>query len=282
MKKTFCLIISLLLALPLLAGCNDASFLTDPAGESESISVSAPSVIEEEGESPSPIPSPAPQKSPTPSPLPSFPELPLPVEEIYFDVHHFGLEEYSTFDYPTSIFSTPPYCHFPQEVKQGEQAAVFKLYIDAEAHLPFGRAELVALYKEDLQRLEDLSKGLPEKELTEEERRYFKSIFDAEGNLIPAELEAAKARARYAVDFYTVALEQGEQALWQQVKTDWMARCEKAGITTVDVGGDYLYIVCTGPQLLSLAKEEELYAALYTVDTVSLKDYAADRVNILK
>ena len=276
MKKTICLILSLLLALPLLAGCTDASFLTDPAG------ASAPSVIEEEGESPSPIPSPAPQKSPSPSPLPSFPELPLPVEEIYFDVHHFGLEEYSTFDYPTGIFRTPPYCYFPHEVRSGELAAVFKLYIDAEAHQPFGRAELVALYKEDLQRLEDLSKGLPEKELTEEERRYFKSIFDAEGNLIPAELEAAKARARYAVDFYTVALEQGEQALWQQVKTDWTARCEKAGITTVDVGGDYLYIVCTGPQLLSLAKDEELYAALYTVDTVSLKDYAADRVNILK
>lgn len=62
MKKAFCLILSLLLALPLLAGCNDATFLTDPAGESESISASTPSVIEEESESPSPIPSPAPQK----------------------------------------------------------------------------------------------------------------------------------------------------------------------------------------------------------------------------
>ena len=278
MKKVLCLILSLLFVLPLFAGCNDASFTTDPAGESASASVGSPS--EKESESPSPIPSPAPQKSPTPSPLPSFSELPLPVEEIYFDVHHFGLEEYSTFDYPTSIFSTPPYCYFPQEVHSGELVAIFKFYLDTE--YPFGRAERIEFHEKDLQRINAISEGLRIEELTEEERRYFKDLFDSEGKPIPSAIEAAKARARYAIDLCTIALEQGEQALWQQVKADWIARCEKAGITTVDVGGDYLYIVCTGPQLLSLAKDEELYATLYTVNTVYLKDYAADRVNILK
>ena len=84
MKKILCLILTLLFALPLLAGCNDAAFTTNPSGESASTSVGSPS--EEESESPSPIPSPAPQKSPSPSPKPLYPELPLPVEEIlWFD-----------------------------------------------------------------------------------------------------------------------------------------------------------------------------------------------------
>ena len=39
MKKAFCLILSLLLALPLLAGCNDATFLTDPAGEAHPLAL---------------------------------------------------------------------------------------------------------------------------------------------------------------------------------------------------------------------------------------------------
>ena len=48
MKKTFCLILSLLFVLPLLAGCNDAAFVTDPTGESEGIAAGSPSKIESE------------------------------------------------------------------------------------------------------------------------------------------------------------------------------------------------------------------------------------------
>ena len=92
MKKILCLILTLLFALPLLAGCNDAAFVTDPAGESESAAAESPSIIESETpeSTPSaPVAEPTPAVSPTPSPKPIYPELPLPAEQILWSVSDF-------------------------------------------------------------------------------------------------------------------------------------------------------------------------------------------------
>ncbi len=143
MKKTVCLILSLLLALPLLAGCNDASFLTDPAGESESAAASAPSVIEEERESPSQIPSSAPQKSPSPSPKPLYPELPLPVEEIlWFDPPTPFLPDVVFYFGKLMGFPTLKYVYNPEEVSDDQCVAFSLSYSHNDAHqLPEGFKE---------------------------------------------------------------------------------------------------------------------------------------------
>ena len=68
-------ILVLLFALLLLAGCNDAAFITDPAGES---AAGSPSGIESEGKDSANAPS-VPEERPTSTPTPSYPELPFAV-----------------------------------------------------------------------------------------------------------------------------------------------------------------------------------------------------------
>ncbi|MBP3321786.1 MAG: hypothetical protein J6M12_05485 [Clostridia bacterium] len=141
MKKILCLTLTLLFALPLLAGCNDASFLTDPAGESESAAASAPSVIEEERESPSPIPSPAPQKSPTPSPKPLYPELPLPAEQILWSVSDFHSDAVFMFGKLMGLPSVQDVRN-PEEVSDDQCVAFSLSYSHNDAHqLPEGFKE---------------------------------------------------------------------------------------------------------------------------------------------
>ncbi len=121
-----------------MAGCNDASFLTDPAGESESISASAPSVIEEESESPSPIPSPAPQKSPTPSPKPLYPELPLPAEQILWSVSDFHPDAVFMFGKLRGQPSVQDVCN-PEEVSDDRCVAFSVTYLNIDpGNIPEG------------------------------------------------------------------------------------------------------------------------------------------------
>ncbi|MBQ7847838.1 MAG: hypothetical protein IJ344_06075 [Clostridia bacterium] len=287
MKKLLCLTLALLTLLSLCA-CSAANSMEAPEEESESSVFSSqreenqsveaentPSAPEEP-----PVLSPSPAPSPTPTPKPSFSELPLPLEEIYFDVSKFGNEGTGACDYSTLIFNIPAYCTFPTKVMEGAQTAVFKFYVDTEYHI--GRAACIENRKEYLLLLDAIAAGRSADALSEEYRWVKKNCFDEQGNPILSVIDAEKARTNYALDFETKALEQGEDALWQQVKVDWMARCKQAGITAVDVGKDYLYIFCTGPQLISLAKEEEHRLLLYTVDSVSLQTYLEDRVNIVK
>ena len=129
MKKTLCLFLSLLFLLPTFTGCNDGSFSSLP----ENSPSFSPSIGQDGGESRPSSPSFAPLPSEGGEADPSFSELPLPIDEIYFDIFYGGSEGSSCFDYPTQIFVIPAYCSFPDAVLRGEQVAIFKFYIDTKS-----------------------------------------------------------------------------------------------------------------------------------------------------
>ena len=138
MKKVLCLILSLLFVLPLFAGCNDASFTTDPAGESASASVGSPS--EKESKTPASAPS-APAADPSPSPKPLYPQLPLPAEQILWSVSDFNSDAVFMFGKLMGLPSVQDVCN-PEEVSDDQCVAFSLYYSHNDAHqLPEGFKE---------------------------------------------------------------------------------------------------------------------------------------------
>ncbi len=134
MKKTFCLILSLLFILPLLAGCNDAAFTTNPSGESASASVGSPS--EKESKTPestpsAPVEESTPAVSPTPSPKPIYPELPLPAEQILWSVSDFNSDAVFMFGKLMGLPSVQDVRN-PEEVSDDQCVAFSVTYLNID------------------------------------------------------------------------------------------------------------------------------------------------------
>ena len=144
MKKILCLILTLLFAIPLLAGCNDAAFTTDPSGESASASVGSPS--EKESKTPestpsAPVEESTPAVSPTPSPKPLYPELPLPAEQILWSVSDFHSDAVFMFGKLMGLPSVQDVRN-PEEVSDDQCVAFSLYYSHNDAHqLPEGFKE---------------------------------------------------------------------------------------------------------------------------------------------
>ena len=273
MKKTLCLFLSLLFLLPTFAGCNDGSLSSLP----ENSPSFSPSIGQDGGESAPSSPSFAPLPSEGGEADPSFSELPLPIDEICFYAPRFGPDaENISFDH-AKIFNrggTPSV-----EIREGTVTVAF----------------CVALNVYDLDYLTHLSSWLKEhtrvlnalaqktfQELTDPEQYNYKDFYDEEGKPIPEKFETEMQRLDYGINFTARFHEIGEDAMKQEVKELWLERCKKANIPAVDVGKDYLYIICTLPELCAMADEREKGLGLYYILSASKEQYVADRKNMVK
>ena len=56
----------------------------------------------------------------------------------------------------------------------------------------------------------------------------------------------------------------------------------EAGVPAVDVGKDYLYVICTLPELCAMADRRERGLMFYSICSASKEQYVADRKNMVK
>ena len=266
MKKILCLTLSLLLCLPLLAGCNDAAFITDPAGKSES-AAGSPSGIESEGKDSANAPF-APEERPTSTPAPSYPELPFAVDEIFWggELVQNGTSTINVSGVNFLNNSNASDCKRAKE----DQPVAFYLSLNLFADLY--RAE----YPEMLSQLENAKEhpeGITYKTL-------LKDVFDENGVYDAAKGEEWISDLRFAISFYQDIRELGRDAN-DLMKADWKQRCADKGITCVDIDDSGLYIFCTRDQLASMVKKEEARFPLYELQVSTQNSYSAKRQQIV-
>lgn len=272
MKKFLCLALALLTLLPFLAGCNDGSFSSLPEN-SPSVS---PSIGQDGGESDPSSPDFPPVPTDSGEADPSFSELPLPIDEICFYDPSFGPDaENISFDH-AKIFNrggTPSV-----EIREGTVTVAFCVALNV-----YDLDYLINLsywLKEDLRVLNALEQKTFQ-ELTDPEQYNYKDFYDEEGKPIPEKFETEMQRIDYGINFTARFHEIGEEAMKQEVKELWLERCKKAGVPAVDVGKDYLYIICTLPELCAMADAREKGLGLYYILPASKKQYIADRQNMV-
>ena len=277
MKKTFCLILSLLFILTLLAGCNDAAFVTDPAGESEGIAAGSPSKIESETSASTPSapaaePTPTPEKSPVTPPKPSYSELPFPIEEVYFPFTEFFPDAIVNYDSDYRFANAG--IHVPEEMQASDQIVLFQV----ELYHMFDRFKS---FRSDCDReegyIDDIGNGTLK---YDDAPLWIKEVyFDEQGQPDPQALEDGRARVQYAKTFSEHVLEIGGEAAALEAKADWIDRCKEKGITYVDTGDPYLYVFCSHKQLMSLIRPIENRLQLYLLSPP--ENYLRDRKHIV-
>ena len=271
MKKFLCLTLALLFLLPTLAGCNDVSFSSLP----ESSPSFSPSIGQDSVESDPSSTSFVPVPSESDTGEPSFSELPLPIDEIYFYVQRYGADvAFRAFD-RAGYFENTGKC--PQEVADGSVTVAFCITLNTD---------ILENYKgyspeNAITRLEALeAKTLSE--LTDPEKTKYGHLYDENGNPIPEEFEAEKQSPYYALEYADRYFEIGKDAIIEEAKTIWLERCKKAGVPAVDVGKGYLYVICTLPELCAMADRRERGLMFYRILSASKEQYIADRENMVK
>ena len=271
MKNTLCLFLSLLFLLPTFTGCNDGSFSSLP----ENSPSFSPSIGQDGGESRPSSPSFAPIPSEGGEADPSFSELPLPIDEIYFYVQRIGVDAVNQRFDPKGYFESSGIC--PEEISEGTATVAFCIGLNPHFPEVYGQnvfdaelADLDALFTKSFS------------DLLSWEKSYYGHLYNEEGKPIPEEFELEKESARYAFAFAERFFEIGEDAMKQEVKELWLERCKKANIPAVDVGKDYLYVICTYPQLIAMADRSERGHVLFSIHSASKEQYIADRKNMVK
>lgn len=106
-------------------------------------------------------------------------------------------------------------------------------------------------------------------------------VFDENGVYDPEKGAEWLRDLKYTVAFYQNVFDLGEEKAVADMKVTWQERCAEKGIGCVDTESDGLWIFCTEKQLVSMIPIEERRFTNYELSLPTLKEYTAERAQIV-